>query len=519
MTSNTGKAEILSNVLLRQKQTWHELAVAMLLLLEISLLVPWLRAISRGASELTTLQVILLLMFHAGFAHLASRFLAYLEWPEGLRVVTLLALFVVSLAVTLWLLVFGSVEVFSGPRVTLSALAGTLISFSSGLVVILSVLYAWWRGLLAAGTGTVSMQTTNFRFRMGVLLMGLFGLVFMQNKVEMLFEVLPAFFGASLLAMALSRADTLESVNRFGRTPFTFGWLTAILVIVGLTLLVGFIANAMLQTPLAQDIVSWLVILVLLLTTIVLSPLLLILYYLIWFILAKFFEWFGQAENAILEFDGIATLQTLVEQLQQEAVTEAPTPPAWWVENAWIIRAVVIIMGVALLTVLAMRIGRRIAARREERALIEGEDLLSRKSLLDSMKRGLDRARELLNVGNLLRSVRREIAASSIRRMYARLLDLAAQQGRSRIPSETPEEFLESLHKLFPDCKDQATTITKAYVLVRYGEFPEDLVQPGLVFRSWRDIRDGVRGRRASGDSPEEAHTKGDQGGGNDDQG
>jgi hypothetical protein len=120
------------------------------------------------------------------------------------------------------------------------------------------------------------------------------------------------------------------------------------------------------------------------------------------------------------------------------------------------------------------------------------------------MKRGLDRAREILNVGNLLRSVRREIAASSIRRIYARLLDLAEQQGRARHPSETPEEFLENLHTLFPDYIDQATMITQAYVLVRYGEFPEDLVQPGLVFRSWRDIRDGERGRRTSGNSPEE---------------
>jgi len=504
MTSSTGNAVTLKDAHLRQKRTWHELAVAMLLLLEISLLVPWLRAISTGASELSTLQVVLLLMSHAYFAHLVSRLFVHLGWSDGVRVLALFALFVVSLTVTLWLLVFGSVEIFSGPGEALPALAGMLISFSNGLVVILSVLYAWWRGLLAASAGTVGIQRTNFRFRMGVLLMGLFGLVFIRDRGGMLLEVLPVFFGSALLAMALSRADTLESTNRFGRTPFTTGWLMAILVIVGLMLLVGFIANSVLQTSLAREIVSWLVILLLLLTTIVLSPLLLVLYYLIWLILAKFFEWFGQAENAIFEFDGLAELQNLVEQLQQEAITEAPTPPAWWVEYAWLIQAVAIMLGIALLTFFAMRIGKRIAARREEMALVEGEDLFSSKGLLDSMKRGLNRAREILNVGNLLRSVRREFAASSIRRVYARLLDLAEAQGRSRIPSETPEEFLQSLHTLFPDYREQSSLITEAYVLVRYGEFPEDLVQPGLVIRSWRAIRDGVRGRRSRGDSIDE---------------
>jgi hypothetical protein len=499
MTSNAGKAGLLNNALVNQKRTWHELAVAMLLVLEISFIVPWLRAISQGASDLSTLQVILLLLAHAYVAHLASRWFAHLEWPEGLRVVALFGLFIISLAITLWLLVFGRVDIFSGPGVALPALADMLISFSSGLVVILAVLYAWWRGLLAARAGTVSMQRTNLRFRMGVLLMGLFGIVFIQNNVGMLFEILPVFFGAALLAMALSRADTLESTTRFGRTPFTTGWLFAILAIVGLMLLSGFVANAMLQMPLAREIVSWLVILLMLVTIIVLSPLLLILYYAIWTILAKVFEWFSQTEEPVLEFDGVETLQTLVEQLQQEAITEAPTPPTWWVENGWIIQAGAVILGIALLTILAMRVGKRIAARREEMALVEGEDLFSSKGLLDNMRRGLERAREILNVGNLLRSVRREFAASTIRRVYARLLDLAEKQGRSRVPSETPEEFLESLHSLFPDYREQSTVITEAYVLVRYGEFPEDLVQPGLVFSSWRAIRDGLRGRSPKG--------------------
>ena len=151
-----------------------------------------------------------------------------------------------------------------------------------------------------------------------------------------------------------------------------------------------------------------------------------------------------------------------------------------------------------------MRISKRVAARREELAQLEGEDLLSARSLRDSLRRGLERARDALNIGNMLRSVRRELAASSIRRTYARLLDLAETRGRARKPSETPEEFLDALYDMFPDHHDQAAMITQAYVLVRYGEFPEDLVHPGRVLTSWREIREGARERRSARKEPDE---------------
>ena len=504
MTSNSVGVRVLRDASPRRKRTWHELSVAMLLLLEISLVVPWLRAISSSASQLSTWQVMLLLMIHAYMALYASRLLDRFNLGGGLRVIILFGLFTVSMALTLWVLVVGSGEALPDPGGALQSLAAMLIGSSNGLVVILSVLFAWWRGLLAASAETVGMQATGLRFRLGVLTMGLFGVVFLRTKAEYLLEVLPLFIGSALLAMALSRADTLESTSGFGRTPFTTGWLVAIVAIVGIMLLAGFVVNAFLQTPLARELATWFVIALVMVAAIVLSPVLLILYYLFSFGLTKLFEWLQLDSEAIVETDGVSALQGLIQQLQEEAVREAPVPSAWWTENAWLVQTLLIVLGISILVIVVMRIGRRVAARREELELVEGEDLLSSRSLMDGMRRGLERAREMLNIGNMLRSVRREIAASSIRRVYARLLDLAEKRGRARKPSETPEEFLEGLYELFPDHHEQSAEITRAYVLVRYGEFPEDLVHPGRVFRSWRAIRDGARGRGSARKEPQE---------------
>jgi len=516
MTSDSGSLQMLRTIVSRRKRTWHELAVAMLLLLEVSFLVPWLRAISGRAADLGAFQVVLLLMLHAYVALYASRLFAHLNWGEGLRAIVLFGVFAAGMALTLWFLVLRGGVLLAGPDGQSPSLAATLISFSNGLIVILSVLYAWWRGLLAASTETVSAERTSYRFRVGVLIMGLYGVVFLRTKAIFLLEMLPVFFGAALLAMALSRADTLESTSGLGRTPFRSGWLSTIVVIVGMMLLAGYIANALLQTPLARDIAGWFVVVVLFLAAILISPLLLVVYYLISYVLDKLFSQYNPDAAETFGEEALNSFQSIFQDLQEQALNETPILPSWWTENILLIRIILVVAVISLLAFAVMRISKRITARRREMALVEGDDLFSAKGLLDGMKRGLERARELLNVGNLMRSVRRELAASSIRRVYARLLDLAETHGRARKPAETPEEFLEHLLDLFPDHREQSDMITRAYVLVRYGEFPEDLVQPAQVWRSWQAIREGARSKRSARGKKQNPGTAGGNGRGND---
>lgn len=80
-------------------------------------------------------------------------------------------------------------------------------------------------------------------------------------------------------------------------------------------------------------------------------------------------------------------------------------------------------------------------------------------------------------------------AAARIRRIYARLLALAAEFGYARPPSRTPHEFLVALKRVFPGMEEDLVTITEAYVRVRYGTRPETPRQVQQVERAWLRLR------------------------------
>ncbi len=99
--------------------------------------------------------------------------------------------------------------------------------------------------------------------------------------------------------------------------------------------------------------------------------------------------------------------------------------------------------------------------------------------------------RDLIDLGrNVIR--RQPRTALFVRRVYARLLALAAEQGRSRHPSETPLEFEGILADLFPSCPAEIDLITRSYVQVRYGLLPETEEKLEEVRTAWRRLQESV---------------------------
>jgi hypothetical protein len=84
-----------------------------------------------------------------------------------------------------------------------------------------------------------------------------------------------------------------------------------------------------------------------------------------------------------------------------------------------------------------------------------------------------------------LRQARQYLAAARIRRIYAHLLALSAKLDLPRPAARTPLEFLPSLQGLFPGLKGELSTITSAYLLVRYGELPETPEELQEVETAW----------------------------------
>ncbi len=92
------------------------------------------------------------------------------------------------------------------------------------------------------------------------------------------------------------------------------------------------------------------------------------------------------------------------------------------------------------------------------------------------------------------------VHALLVRRVYAQLLEWAAGEGRPRRPAETPLEFGAALVGLRPELREDLDAITRAYLLVRYGEIPESTEMIGAVLASWDRVRRSMVPARRPGE-------------------
>jgi hypothetical protein len=88
--------------------------------------------------------------------------------------------------------------------------------------------------------------------------------------------------------------------------------------------------------------------------------------------------------------------------------------------------------------------------------------------------------------------LRRRLAARSVRRIYAALLALGAEQGYPRAAARTPYEHLAALKQAFPRGEAQVERITEAYVAVHYGEAPESRAALQEIKTAWEQVREGA---------------------------
>jgi len=106
-------------------------------------------------------------------------------------------------------------------------------------------------------------------------------------------------------------------------------------------------------------------------------------------------------------------------------------------------------------------------------------------SLLGLLRRLVRRG---LRAGPFIRPSRL-LAAARIRRVYASLMTLCARMGAPRAASLTPNEFLPKAGELFPGSAPDLEAITRAYIKVRYGEYPESREEVEQVMRAWQRVK------------------------------
>lgn len=464
----------------------HELGLMLLLAMELAWFVPWFRSLTAVTRAQTTLQSMTLLLGISVLTMVASRLLQLGDIRAAIRQGALLALLLISFVAGLRIVVFrdsslGLVDLIVH---SFTSFASVLTIVPSELIVVLSLLYAWRRGIAASGTDVLDPGTTAYRFRLGIMVLVIYALVHRADSTGLMLEVLPFYFGAGLAAVALSRADSLSHARGAGRSPFTGQWLTGMLLLAGVTTGIGVLAGAGLGSStaiLAFDRASLVLYRLLELLVVLISPVIMGL------------VWLGEWVLGALHIsEGLETVFSALRRAlpspafeprpERESSLAMLEPYLPWIK---IVGTSLVIAAIALAAIRSARRARRSLPEPEEDF---GDTLLTPSTLLSGMRQALGRLTSGWG-GRGLGSARQLIAATAIRRIYARLLLLGEQQGRARYPAETPLEYLVHLRKLFPNRGAEVSTITEAYIQVRYAGLPEVETTVARVRECWAALR------------------------------
>ena len=349
---------------------------------------------------------------------------------------------------------------------------------SHDVLVFLSVLFLWWRGLVLAQR-RLDSESVAFRFRLGLLLLALTLVLAGSIQPWPYHYLVFIFFFASLMGIALARAE--EMGQRYGgsQSPFGLDWLvtlvaSALVVLLlagGLTTLLTGEGIALLLVPALQVlrvVLIGVVYVMALIAQIVITPL-----------LALF------RQHEIGRF-----LEELTREMTLPETTEAETQPyelPFTPEQLALFRSVGVIGGllvVLLLVALSLRrLRARAGRRRDEGRESVWEGVHLRHGLRGLLRRGRHRLDEVAG------TLGRFFAARTIRRIYAHVSALAAERGYPRAVHETPYEYLPALERAFPDNREDVAQVTEAYIAVHYGEMPERPEDLATVKSAWQRIR------------------------------
>jgi hypothetical protein len=476
---------------------WREASVLALIAMELGWMVPVYRSLSRAAGELsrTTIFAVFAAILLLAYAttRLASAFEIRAELRRGLSGVLLL----MSALLSVKLLLSASGDPYEGTVV--GRILASFEDSESILPVEFQILVAaallWLRGVLL-GQRWIGPRYVIRSFQLGAGAFLFIGLLNIRPWDGGLSLEVYLFLIAGMLAIASAHSASLGILRGRGKLAFNRMWVLSMILlailVVGLSVGLGSFASDALASPLAA-LVRVAASLLLLILLVLISPLLLALTLVLPGLLQRL--------ESLFDIQGLAqklteVLQALVGVLRDLAVFFSRfrrSLPDWNSLKPYLLWSVLL----GLLALLLHRIGR---GRSGNETWFEIEDqygsLLEREGILKRIGEGL--RRQLREIGERLSSLRlgsRILAAARIRRIYARMVVMAASLDHPRRSAQTPREYLPTLVALFPECEADIRRVTEAYNQVRYGELPETRWELEGVEEAWRRIRSQGRER------------------------
>ncbi|HEY71727.1 MAG: hypothetical protein B6I35_03605 [Anaerolineaceae bacterium 4572_32.2] len=354
-------------------------------------------------------------------------------------------------------------------------------SASQDILVFLSVLFFWQRGLVLAQRRLDSASVA-FRFRLGLVALAVTIVVGGFILPWPLYQFVFVYFFFSLMGIGLARAEEVGQQYGGAQSPFNLGWLAAL---AAATLIILLLAAGV-ATLMTGESISRILTPLWAASRVFIAGLVYVLSWIMYAVMALLHTVFGEINLQGFEF---AQPSLPAEGLPQQAGRPPFTP-----EQLALARSIGLIGGLLLLLLvvafslhkLRVRAGRR---RGDERESV-WEGIRLRRSLRDLLLRGRRRLDEAAALGRSF--LGRFLAAMTIRRIYAHMSALAAEQGYPRAPHETPYEYRPTLERAFPENHAEIDCITEAYIAVHYGEIPERPQELEKVRAAWEHIQGAV---------------------------
>ena len=328
------------------------------------------------------------------------------------------------------------------------------------------VLMVWWRGM-ALGVTPLGPDAARLHLQMGLLLFILFTLATAFNASANLLGFIIPFLVGALFAMPLSHIERVEQSERGRIVKMDGRWWRSLFVGVGTPLFISVILAMLVSGDVLAEGMR-------LVVFVLLIPILAIAFiagYVLSWILSLLFNKMQRPQEA---------LQSMNDVLGQLKQPDPNAPPVLYIppEVRFIIGVIV------LLGIIAVIIWFTSRARREEAINRAKTD-----DLQDLQEEEIPSPAAF--VGEVLKSLslRRWLAAVTIRRIYARMSHEAGKRGFERLPAQTPFDYLPSLYSAFPDAQAELGVITNAYVAAHYGEVPDTDEALAKIRAAWDHVR------------------------------
>lgn len=339
----------------------------------------------------------------------------------------------------------------------------------------------WWRGSALIRIPR-TYRNVAFRFRLSVIVLLVLLLLRTTVPTESPQVYLVAFFAASLLALALARAEEVLQVP--GGTPLTLGpsWIGWLIGATAATVSLGILAVRAVSFASLRTVLDWM--------QPVLRPIALAIYTFLFF-LASLLEPLFQA---LITFLQQAPQDQLPSPASPPALGEMVPPavvqwPAWLLfllhALRWLAIAVVALL---ILWVLSQALSQHRRHTPDDTSGGQREALPRRRPRGRASARRVANALSAVIANTLRRWWQPRTPAEQVKWLYARLLRIASERDVPRPPGITPYEHQRTLNHALPGYESEIRTMTRAYVLAHYAEAEIDDALLEQVRQSWERV-------------------------------